>query len=103
MVAPRKPRRIAMEITAAGIDVEKVRPALRPKYTFAAVNTSVMMIPMISPRMVSSARIFAWDCVVSPFPLQARLRERWFHALPVFAVNRASLLAIDGLRNIESD
>src|SRR5438552_4692511 len=30
MVASRKLRRIAMEITAAGIDVEKVRAALRP-------------------------------------------------------------------------
>src|SRR5213596_3139035 len=55
-VASRKPRSIAIEITAAGIDVENVRPALRPKYTLAAVNTSVMMTPMIIPRMVSSAR-----------------------------------------------
>ena len=30
-VASLKPRRIAIEITAAGIEVEKVRPALRPK------------------------------------------------------------------------
>src|SRR6266496_415259 len=58
-VASRKPRRIAIEITAAGIEVEKVRPALRPKYTLAAVKTNVMMIPMISPRTVSSLRIFA--------------------------------------------
>src|SRR6266481_1564165 len=58
-VASRKPRSIAIEITAAGIDVEKVRPALRPKYTLAAVNTNVMMIPMISPRTVSSLRMFA--------------------------------------------
>ena len=32
---------------------------MRPKYTFAAVKTNVMMIPMISPRTVSSLRIFA--------------------------------------------
>src|SRR6266568_6135820 len=90
MVASRNPRRIAIEITAAGIDVEKVRPALRPKYTLAAVNTSVMTIPMISPRMVSSARIFAWDCVVRPFRLQARLKEHWCYALPVFALRARS-------------
>src|SRR5438045_2416919 len=59
MVASLKPRRIAIEITAAGIEVEKVRPALRPKYTLAAVKTNVMMIPMISPRPVSSLRMFA--------------------------------------------
>src|SRR6266550_8470618 len=56
-VASRKPRSIAIEITAAGIDVEKVRPALRPKYTLAAVNTSVMMMPTIRPRTVSSFRV----------------------------------------------
>src|SRR6266581_4997698 len=85
-VASRKPRRIAIEITAAGIEVEKVSPALRPKYTLAAVNTSVMKIPMINPRMVSSARIFAWDCVVRPFRLQARLKEHWCYAPPVIAL-----------------
>ncbi len=31
MVAPPRLRRIAIEITAAGMDVEKVMPALRPK------------------------------------------------------------------------
>jgi hypothetical protein len=46
-----------MEITAAGIDVEKVRPALRPKYTLAAVNTSVIRTPIIRPRTVSSLRV----------------------------------------------
>src|SRR5215831_1403753 len=54
MVASRKPRRMAIEMTAAGIDVENVRPALSPKYTFAAVNTSVIMMPMMRPRTVSS-------------------------------------------------
>ena len=33
---------MAIEITAAGIEVENVSPALSPKYTFAAVNTSVI-------------------------------------------------------------
>ncbi len=48
-----------MEITAAGIEVENVSPALSPKYTFAAVNTSVIRMPMIRPRTVSSLRMFA--------------------------------------------
>ena len=47
-----------MEITAAGIEVEKVSPALSPKYTFAAVNTSVIRMPMMRPRTVSSLRMF---------------------------------------------
>src|SRR5438105_12944091 len=59
IVASLKPRRIAIEITAAGMEVEKVRAALSPAYTLAAVNTNVIMIPMISPRTVSSLRIFA--------------------------------------------
>src|SRR6202011_2365486 len=46
-------------MTAAGIDVENVSPALRPKYTFAAVNTNVMTIPIMRPRTVSSLRMFA--------------------------------------------
>ena len=56
IVALRKLRKIAIEITAAGIEVEKVRAALSPAYTFAAVNTSVIMMPMMRPRMVSSLR-----------------------------------------------
>ena len=47
-------RRTAIEMTAAGIEVAKVRPTFRPRYTFAAVNTSVMMPPMMMPRSVSS-------------------------------------------------
>ena len=62
IVASRKPRRIAIEITAAGMEVEKVRPALRPKYTLAAVNTSVMTTPIISPRIVSSAGELSRSC-----------------------------------------
>src|SRR6266540_6817003 len=82
IVASRKPRRIAMEITAAGIDVENVRPALRPKYTLAAVNTSVMTAPMIRPRTVSSARVLSRICwlaftLVNKSPRSsARRRER---------------------------
>src|SRR6185437_13992663 len=56
MVASRIAFRIAIEITAAGIDVENVRPAFNPKYTFAAVNTIVMTMPMMTPRIVSSRR-----------------------------------------------
>ncbi len=46
--------RIAIEITAAGIDDANVRPTLRPRYTFAAVNTVVISAPRIRPRIVSS-------------------------------------------------
>ncbi len=56
-----KPRRMAIEITAAGIEVAKVRPALRPKNTLAAVNTSVITTPMIRPRTVNSVRGVALD------------------------------------------
>ena len=51
-----KPRRIAMEITAAGIDVEKVRPTFSPAKTFAAVKRTVITAPITRPRMVSSER-----------------------------------------------
>src|SRR3954471_24536293 len=43
-----------MEIIAAGIEVANGRPALRPKYTLAAVNSSVMRKPSTTPRRVSS-------------------------------------------------
>ena len=56
IVESLNPRRIAIEITAAGIEVAKVRPALRPKNTFAAVNTRVITTPMIRPRTVNSVR-----------------------------------------------
>src|SRR5262245_32284309 len=52
-----KALRIAIEITAAGIDDAKVRPTLRPRYTLAAVKTVVISEPRIRPRMVSS-RVF---------------------------------------------
>jgi hypothetical protein len=54
IVESRTERRIAIEITAAGMDEAKVRPTLRPRYTFAAVNTNVSSTPRIRPRRVSS-------------------------------------------------
>src|SRR5678816_607559 len=60
-----KPRSSAIEMTAAGIEVANVRPALRPKNTFAAVNTIVMITPRISPRSVISVRSSSPDFVVS--------------------------------------
>src|SRR6476620_12790857 len=48
--------RIAIEITAAGIDEANVSPTLRPRYTLAAVKTVVMSDPRIKPRIVSSFR-----------------------------------------------
>ncbi len=54
-------RRMAIEITAAGIEVAKVRPALRPKNTLAAVNTTVITMPMTTPRRVNSTRGDALD------------------------------------------
>src|SRR5262249_47638627 len=42
IVESLKPRNSAIEMTAAGIEVAKVRPTLRPKNTLAAVNTTVM-------------------------------------------------------------
>jgi hypothetical protein len=52
---PLKWRRIAMEITAAGIDVAKVSPTFRPRYTLAAVNKRVINPPSRMLRSVSSA------------------------------------------------
>ena len=50
------PRSTAIEMTAAGIEVANVRPALSPKKTLAAVNTSVITTPRITPRTVNSVR-----------------------------------------------
>jgi len=47
-------RNIAMEITAAGIEVANVNPTFNPKYTFAAVKINVINPPRIIPRTVSS-------------------------------------------------
>src|SRR3984893_15323441 len=54
IVAPLNPRSMAIEMTAAGIDVEKVSPALSPKNTFAAMNINVISTPRINPRTVNS-------------------------------------------------
>jgi hypothetical protein len=54
MVAPPAIRRIAMEITAAGILAETVRPAYRPRYALAAPRMSARAIPSAMPRGVSS-------------------------------------------------
>src|SRR3954462_8759183 len=54
MVIPLKPRRAAVEMSAAGMEVEKVSPAFRPKNTLAAVKTSVISTPRMIPRTVSS-------------------------------------------------
>ena len=56
-----KLRSSAIEMTAAGIDVAKVSPALRPKNTLAAVNARVMTTPRTSARRVSSVRGSAGD------------------------------------------
>src|ERR1700732_5224706 len=53
MVIPWKERRMAIKMTAAGIEVEKVSPALSPKNTFAAVNISVISTPRTNPRTVN--------------------------------------------------
>src|SRR5215211_7330590 len=45
-----KALRIAIEITAAGIDEAKVRPTRRPRYTFAAVKIVVRRAPRIRAR-----------------------------------------------------
>ena len=44
-----------MEITAAGMEEEKVTPVRRPMNTFAAANTQVIRAPSTSPRQVISA------------------------------------------------
>src|SRR5882724_10138174 len=54
IVIPLKPRSRAIEMTAAGMEVEKVSPALSPKNTFAAVNIKVISTPRIKPRAVNS-------------------------------------------------
>ena len=60
-----KLRSSAIEMTAAGIEVAKVRPALRPKNTLAAVNATVMTTPRTSARRVSSVRGSAGERVLA--------------------------------------
>src|SRR5581483_10686195 len=50
IAALRTARRTAIEMTAAGMDDANVSPTFRPRYTFAAVKTSVMSAPSSSPR-----------------------------------------------------
>ena len=50
------PRRTPYEITAAGIEVAKVRPTLSPRYTLAAVKARVIRPPSSIARSVSSRR-----------------------------------------------
>ncbi len=70
IVESLKPRSSAIEMTAAGIDVANVSPAFSPKKTFAAVNTTVMITPRMTPRIVNSVRgaefAFSATCY-SPF------------------------------------
>src|SRR2546423_12124264 len=54
--------RIAIEITAAGIDDAKVSPTLSPRYTLAAVKTVVIRAPSTRPRMVSSLGFVIEGC-----------------------------------------
>ena len=56
IVEVRKARSTAIEMTAAGIDEAKVKPTLSPRYTLAAVKTSVISAPRTTPRKVSSLR-----------------------------------------------
>ncbi len=56
MVEFAKRRSSVIETTVAGMDVANVSPALRPKYTLAAVSTRVITIPSAMPRTVNSLR-----------------------------------------------
>src|SRR5437879_10238863 len=47
IVASLKPRSIAIEMTAAGIDVEKVSPAVRTSYTLDSRNPSVLKAAIV--------------------------------------------------------
>ena len=55
--------RIAIEITAAGMEDEKVKPTFSPRYTLDAVNMTVISIPRNMPRNVSSGNVV--ECVRS--------------------------------------
>src|SRR5579871_2686342 len=56
MLALRNARNTAIEMTAAGMEDANVRPTFKPRYTLAAVKTSVMAAPNRNPRRVSSVR-----------------------------------------------
>src|SRR5579862_6141219 len=76
IVIPLKPRSTAIEMTAAGIEVANVNPALSPKNTLAAVNMSVIRTPRITPRMVSSFCDCAGFVMDQAPPVTARQRIR---------------------------
>ena len=49
--------KIAIEITAAGMEEAKVIPTLRPKYTLDAVKITVINAPRNIPRKVNSFKL----------------------------------------------
>ena len=55
----------AIEMTAAGIADENVRPTLSPRYTFDAVKMIVRIAPRIMPRTVSSGSLSS--CCMNSF------------------------------------
>src|SRR5215472_9017224 len=61
MVAPPAIRRNAIEMTAAGILADTVRPAYRPRYALAAPRISARTIPSAMPRGVSSRGVGSGD------------------------------------------
>src|SRR5581483_9743075 len=54
MVVPPSIRRIAIEITAAGMLAETVSPAYRPRYALAAPSKSASTTPRTAARAVNS-------------------------------------------------
>ena len=54
MLEPFAMRSTAMEITAAGMAEENVKPTFNPKYTLDAVKITVSTAPNNIPRRVSS-------------------------------------------------
>src|SRR5580692_4635931 len=75
-----KARNTAIEITAAGIVDANVSPTFKPRYTFAAVNTSVTAAPRSRLRAVSSTRWFTALTLARPrsyglFEAQSKARN----------------------------
>ena len=58
MLCSRKSRSTAIEITAAGIDAETVRPTFNPRYAFAPARTA----ERIKPSTMALAVISGSDC-----------------------------------------
>ena len=57
ILAPLNNRSTDIEMTAAGMADEKVRPTFRPRNTLEAVKTIVIRAPNTIPRAVSSGRL----------------------------------------------